>query len=106
MIESTSNTFFEIIIKILPIVMYISAACSVFCASRAMHNLNTNRDYWSRYWFFITTLDALFVSDYYTKKGNTFRVVALLFSIICLFAMLALVISLHLAEQLGVSLEN
>ena len=97
--DFTLSTFFEIIRKFLQIVLLISAACSAYYGNRAMHNLNTERGIMHKYWFFMTTIDALFVPDYYTKKGNMYRVKLLNSTIIFLIAMFALVISLLLAPQ-------
>lgn len=73
--------------------MGIIGVYSIYCGNRAMVNLDTKRGLMHKTWFIMTTIDALFVPDYYTKKGNMFRVRALISIIICLFLMLALGIS-------------
>lgn len=97
--DFTLSTFFEIIRKFLQIVLLISGACSGYYGNRAMVNLNTKRGLMHKTWFFMTTRDALFVPDYYTKKGNMYRVKSLNSIIIFVIAMIALVISLLLAPQ-------
>ena len=97
--DFTLSTFFEIIRTFLRIVLFISAACSGYYGNRAMVNLNTKRGLMHKTWFIMTTIDALFVPDYYTKKGNTYRVKSIKSIIVFLIAMFALLISLLLAPQ-------
>ena len=91
--DSTLSAFLEIIRKSLFIFMCICGAYSVYCGNRAMRNLKTERGLMHKYWFIMTTIDVMFVPDYYTEKGNMFRVRGLISTIISLFAALAFGIS-------------
>jgi hypothetical protein len=91
--EFASSALLELIRKFLFISMCIIGVYSIYCGNRATHNLDTQRGTLHKTWFIMTTMDALFVPDYYTKKGNKFRVRALISTTVCLFLMLAFGIS-------------